>query len=1152
MRARTRSRLLVAGISLLSWPLCGFAGLAGPAPEALRLGPSVAGDLRVRPSRPYAVDLAAGEYARVSVTMQGAAVRIAVRSPAGDEILRVGSLGDRYGTLSAAVVAAAAGRYVFEVEPLTPTEAAAGTYSISLDARRPALPVDRLRIEAEWTLAAAGELILQGRPAGLGQAVALGESTLPAWRSLADRPGEAGAHYLIGLGRLLANRHAEAATSLARAAVLWRELDDRFGLSKTLNLIGRDRRYLGDSQGAFVAFEESLALSRATGQAYNEAQTLYNVARLHADLGDLAAALTSYEQAMEIYRAHDDRSGEALILDALGGAHLRQGHAAEARDDFERALALARGSGNVNLEGEALDHLGQLGLRLGEIYPAVESFASAIERYRAAGNPASEGLAKVDLGALLAEVGEAEEARQMLDEALPLLRDPRDQARARLLLGRLAAERGEPDRALALAGEALATSRAMAYPEGEAEALRALAFLDLARGEAARAAEELTRSLTLAERTGNLAAQAEALRGLGQAAGARGDFGAADSSFARALALARKLEDANAEGDILEQVARWRLARGDLDGARSAIEEALARIESLHARIAGDRLRASHLAARREAYELEVDVLQQLDRGHSSAGLGARAFETAERARARGMLDFLGQARVDLRRGDPDLAREEERLRRELNARSTRRAELLADPGQAAAVANLDRDIAGLAGRYEIVEARLAASSPGDVRLREPEVRLADLQREALDRDTVLLEYFLAEPRSYLWLVAPDSFRSFELPGRERIEALVRRVRDELGQPGSGSGAAGPQDLAQLAGILLGPVAGELGGRRLAVVADGALLYIPFAALPLPRSEGEAAGSPARPLVVGHEVVYLPSAAVVRELRRSRESRPRAPKTLAIFADPVFGRDDPRLRAGPAVAATAHEARGPAVASPATRGGEMGAPAVPSPAPPVTTGDLWADFLGLPRGAAAGARFSRLPWTRREAEVVAAEARGREIQLDLDFQASRERATAADLGRFRVVHFATHGVLDTQRPALSGLVLSQVDEQGRTRDGFLRLHDVYHLHLDADLVVLSGCETALGKTLRGEGIVGLTRGFFHAGASQVLASLWPVRDRATAELMQRFYGAMLHDGLAPAAALRQAQIALWREQPWREPYFWAGFILEGDWQVPAP
>jgi len=234
---------------------------------------------------------------------------------------------------------------------------------------------------------------------------------------------------------------------------------------------------------------------------------------------------------------------------------------------------------------------------------------------------------------------------------------------------------------------------------------------------------------------------------------------------------------------------------------------------------------------------------------------------------------------------------------------------------------------------------------------------------------------------------------------------------------------------------------------------------------------------------------------------------------MALLADPVFTTDDPRLR---------------------------------------TAGAGTQTQAAKDSSRVSGSSFARLPWTRREAEVIAAEARGRDLLLALDFRANRDLATGADLGRYRILHFATHGVLDTQRPALSGLVLSQVDEQGRARDGYLRLHDVYRLRLSADLVVLSGCETALGKSLRGEGIVGLTRGFFHAGASQVLASLWPVRDRATAELMQRFYRALFRDRLPASAALRQAQIALWKEASWRDPYFWAAFVLQGDWRIESP
>jgi CHAT domain-containing protein len=262
------------------------------------------------------------------------------------------------------------------------------------------------------------------------------------------------------------------------------------------------------------------------------------------------------------------------------------------------------------------------------------------------------------------------------------------------------------------------------------------------------------------------------------------------------------------------------------------------------------------------------------------------------------------------------------------------------------------------------------------------------------------------------------------------------------------------------------------------------------------------------------EVDYLPSATTLALQRRRLENRPPAARWAAVLADPVFSADDPRL-AGPPATGDAAPAAAP------QRGPAEEAPRV---AP------------------------ERLPSSRREAEAIARFAPAGQVWTALDVAASREAVVSGGLRDYRVVHFATHGLADTRNPELSSLMLSLVDAAGAPREGLLTLSDIYELELSADLVVLSGCRTALGKEVRGEGLMGLTRGFLYAGVPRVVASLWRVQDRATAELMTHFDRALWHSHLPPAAALREAQRSLRRDPRYRDPYFWAGFVLQGDWR----
>jgi CHAT domain-containing protein len=299
-------------------------------------------------------------------------------------------------------------------------------------------------------------------------------------------------------------------------------------------------------------------------------------------------------------------------------------------------------------------------------------------------------------------------------------------------------------------------------------------------------------------------------------------------------------------------------------------------------------------------------------------------------------------------------------------------------------------------------------------------------------------------------------------------------------------------------------------------VASEALEYLSLAALPVPGSS--------RPLVDAHEIVYLPSASALGAVRsRTATARGAIPR-LAIIADPVFDLLDPRLPRNQRRAAASGAATAPLT-------------------PPLARA-----IRGIALDTPLDRRLSRLTFSRLEASAIARLLPAPQVRLATGFAASREAVTTAALGTADIVHLATHGLVSTSQPALTGLVVSLVDAHGQARDGFVRLSDVYNLRLAADMVVLSACHTALGTEVRGEGLVGLTRGFMYAGARRVVASLWAVDDSATAELMSRFYRGLLRDGLPAAAALRAAQRELASRPQWAAPYYWAGFVLQGDWQ----
>jgi CHAT domain-containing protein len=395
---------------------------------------------------------------------------------------------------------------------------------------------------------------------------------------------------------------------------------------------------------------------------------------------------------------------------------------------------------------------------------------------------------------------------------------------------------------------------------------------------------------------------------------------------------------------------------------------------------------------------------------------------------------------------------------------------------------------------------------------------LPQIQKQIIaDDQTVLLEYSLGAERSYVWAVTRDHIASYELPSQTKINEAAQKVYGLLAAAGDAQSEPELTQAAQELGqMILLPVAAELSKQRLIVVADGALNYIPFQFLPAPSDGGE-------PLVASHEVINVPSASILGQVQLETTRRQAPTKLLAAFGDPVFASNYAERKD----AKTSEQ-----IASLQAPEGERWRPALRDIEP---AGDSF-----------DSAAIQPLFYSKLELANLR-ELAGPETLMATGFDASRENLERSDLTKYAILHFATHGILDPKRPENSGLFLSMVDREGHAQNGFVGLPDIYRLHAPVDLVVLSACRTGLGKDVRGEGLIGLTRGFMYAGASSVMASLWKVDDEATAELMKRFYANMLQRGMTPAAALRAAQNSIRQEPQWRSPHFWAAFTLQGEY-----
>lgn len=1110
-------------------------------PYALSANEDLTRNLTRNQRHVYQLSLLQRQYAHVVVDQKGVDVVVRLLDPNRQPLIERDSPNGKFGPEAVSLVAPAGGIYYLEV--CAGTAQPAGSYQLKLEGPRQVTDNDEKRVNAEQMLLAGRKLAEQRKTETLTAAIEKFTATLPTWRELADAREEGYALCHIGEAYRFLLNFAEAKKHLDQALARLAEAGDLSGQAYVLNQIGAAHRDLDDPRKALPNYADALALRTRIGDRWGQAQIHNNVGFLYSEIGEQQDSITNSELAIPLWRELEDRAMELnttnniakanldlgnltaafqqfkLILDSctqggapcalepfvrnsLGVIHDTWGEPNEALSEYYRALKLFQDANNKREAAKVLDNIGMVFVANGDAQAAVQQFTQALKIRETELNHAAEEITRSNLGHALVLLEKYPEALKELEQAQQFSiknRNPRLEAYTLMRMGMLYLAQPNPEKALAAYNQALAIQQRIEDRRGQAITLDKI-------GELYSLLDQPEQALT---------------------------------NYQQALSLWASVGDHQGEALSLYGIARVQRNQGKLPAARDKIIEAIAKVESGRTTMTSHRLRMSYFASRRNFYELEIDVRMSIFNQTRSATDLELALFASERARARNLLDVLNESHADIRQGvDPALLELERTQRTQLSEKLSQLQSLLNRKHTTEQRTTAEKEIDSLTRAFDQTQAEIRKRSPRYAALTQPQpLRPAQIQ-QLLDVNTVLLEYAIGEERSYLWAVTRTGIKGFTLPGRAEIEKVITGFRESVTvweplKPASTDAEKQAQIIKlrsaygtylrkarELSNVVLKPAASLIANKRLVIVADGMLQYISFGALLAPGTTRRPSTTPVA-LIAKNEIVYQPSASVLSLLRETQYPAPS--KMLAVFADPVFERTDKRVRAA---------------------AGESTAPL----AEPAFSSEIRRALrdAGDIAGVDGPLHLDRLGYSRGEADAIVATAPAGSYLKAVDFEASRGNFLKQDLKQFGVVHLATHGLLNGQNPELSGIVFSLVDERGNPEDGFLRLADIYNLNLPVNLVVLSACRTGVGQPVKGEGLIGLTRGFMHAGATRVVASLWKVDDEATAELMKRFYSYLLQKRLPAAEALRRAQLDQMAIRP--EPFYWAGFVLQGEWK----
>lgn len=917
-----------------------------------------------------------------------------------------------------------------------------------------------------------------------------------------------------------------AFASLNKAVKLDEKINNVDGKVISLSLLSRISMQKGETGKSENYYKQAIKLSGQSADNLAKTNAFYSAGFYNITLGDIKTTLEQLEKAISFAKKTEDKVLTARIYRELAAAYARA-------DKLDEGLKSAKNSLEVSIQANSKREQALSHFAVGLQYLFLDKQQLALDNLKEAETDFPNDIdwlhkARIfnSIASIYSDYGELDISEKYYEDAVKLFERAEYPAGVLATLPNLAnikrikGENAESnflyDKALKMAVKLKDEFYIGIIKEGSGD-------VALENGDYDSAIKNYKATIAVNKKIQLAIPRIQ--NKLGKAFEKKGELKLAQEIYQEALEINLRIKDLSLAAENYYNLANLNVVLGNFDKALEQSNESIKITESTYTDVDNNKLRRTFLSNNYDRYSLNIHLLMKMHERFPDKGYDLKALQTGEKSRSRSLLENLQLSEAEfMADADPQLVKKEEELREKLNENAEKLTQSLTSGASKDEIKKIEDEINELRNELEKIKGELRSKSPIYSSIKNPkDFDVREFQQNILDDKSLFLELSFGEKESYLWLIGKNSFDAVTLPKRRILEdglneiydllvsrELLEDETDEDYQKRISENEKKFQKQAQvLSNNLFGQISEKLKDKRLILATDGKLRYFPVSALPFPSNEDSKINEP---FLLTNEIIYEPSATTLSLLTQKLNSAKTPEKDLLIFADAVYSAKDERIVVGKS---------------------DVNLSASDS-----------ADDDSLEQTSFLG----RLPATEQEAASIAKTFGWSDTKLFSGFAATRENFFETKLSDYKVLHFATHGILNENQPEFSGLVFSQFDENGKRKKGIVRLQDIYGLNLAADLVVLSACDTGIGKDIKGEGLISLTDGFLQAGAKTVVSSRWKVSDKATLELMKNFYEIMEDEKIPTAQALQKAKIKLRENPAFASPYYWAAFTIQGDYQ----